>query len=204
MWSSSLAAAFLLLASALGGCSGADRDLERPSSLVRGDRRQSPSRRASAARPREDEEKSPFASDRLGLGEASERARQEHTNAHSSEGLQVDGYGHPACAPLTPAQRRACPLLVVPWSSISTLAGGVELAAPPQGHLEQLQWMVTCHIAFGREHGRGACPLHVRGVSAATLIDRHGVRLRILTSEPSQVVELQQRVKRLVPARGRR
>jgi hypothetical protein len=193
-------ACWLLLAWAgVCACSGArDRHIDRPPSLVSGDRRQSPSRRASAERPREDEEKSVFAADRLHVGEASERARREHTNEHSAQGLTVDGYPHPACAPLTASERRACPLLAVAWTSLKLVPGGVELAASSVRHPDRLHRMVVCHVAFGREHATRQCPLHVPGTQAAIRVGPGGVSLSILAREPAQTAELQRRVKQVV------
>ena len=139
-----------------------------------------------------------FAADRLYVGEASERARREHTNEHSAQGLTVDGYPHPACAPLTAAERRACPLLVVPWTALTLVSGGVELTAPSPRHPDQLHRMVVCHVAFGREHATRQCPLHVPGVQAAIRVGPRGVSLTILARSPAQTAELQRRVKQVV------
>ena len=142
-----------------------------------------------------------FAADRLYLGEASERARREHTNEHSAQGLTVDGYPHPACAPLSPAERRACPLLVVPWRSLKLVSGGVELTAPLPRQPAQLQRMVACHVAFGRDHATRQCPLHVPGAQATMRVTAQDVSLTVLAPAPSQVAELQRRAKQVVQPR---
>jgi len=139
-----------------------------------------------------------FAADRLYVGEASERARREHTNEHSAQGLTVDGYPHPACAPLSAAERRACPLLAVPWRSLTLVPGGVELTGPSPQDSGQLHRMVACHVAFGREHASRQCPLHVPGAQAAMRVGPAGVSLSILARDVAGVAEVQRRVKQVV------
>jgi hypothetical protein len=182
----------VLVALGLGACAS-------KGSIFRGDRQQSGSRRSSAARPQIGDEEGTLETDRFGVAEAMERDRRAHANEHSGQALKLDAFSHPACAPLTDEDRRACPLTAVRWSKTEIVEGGVELVGAAHRKLDRLHWMVTCHIVFGRTHpSADTCPLHVANVRALTRVKGSEVRLRILTEGRAQVEELRRRVKRLV------
>ena len=67
---------------------------------------------------------------------------------------------------------------------------------PP--HPEVLQRMVACHVAFGRDHATGQCPLHVAGVQAAMRVSAQGVSLTITARDSSQTAELQRRARQVI------
>ncbi len=57
---------------------------------------------------------------------------------------------------------------------------------------------ILCHIAFGRGRKvKDKCPLHVEGVRAITQVGEEVFVLRLETSQPAEVGELQTRAKDL-------
>lgn len=188
------AAALLLL-----GCAGDKTpppEPEQESSLWRGDRENSPSRRTSEERPKPwEEQTSPLGTDRMALDELADRRRRRHAEAHSRQDLRLESFSHPACDALRPEQRKGCPMLFPGWTKMREVEGGIALEAPsvPPNYRMQL----LCHIAFGAAgSGETSCPLHVPGVRARLATDPRGTTL-VLTAPPSQLEELRRRVQQL-------
>jgi hypothetical protein len=174
--------------------------LREEGSMLRGSRRPSKSHKASDNRPHPwQDEHGVFESDRFRIEPYIERRRAAHREEHAKQVLVMETFSHPACHGLKAAQRRACPLLDVRWSSTREVSGGLALVVPQsavQGRL--LHRRVVCHIAFGKVHAT-TCPLHLPKVRAATAVRGENVVLTIVTDDPSQVKPLRDGLRELIP-----
>lgn len=112
----------------------------------------------------------------------------------------MESFSHPACEGLAPELRRTCPFTSRKWRAVKELPHGVELRTKGKFQGEpgrSLRLQILCHIAFGRGEDGDDCPLHVAGLRANTQIDDDAFVLRLETSRPDRVGELQDKAKDL-------
>ncbi len=186
-----------------GACSSSGQvPVEHKGSMLQGDRRESAERRTSKNRPRPwDDGHGPHETDRLGVGSARAHRQEEHLRHHQTQSDHMVSFSHPACEELTTRLKSACPFTTRKWTIVRTLEHGVEFKT--KGKFKgrpgrTLRRQILCHIAFGRgREVKDKCPLHVEGVRAITHVREDVFVLRLETSPPAEVGELQTRAKDL-------
>jgi len=189
---------------------GCDKNKNQPedplrTSMVRGDRRQSGSKKASDNRPMPYERlHGPLQSSRMEIDVYMARRMAAHEESHGRRSLSMQSFSHPACSGLSSQQRTSCPLSEYSWRNVREVSGGVTVESQSVGEqLRTLRWRVLCHMAHGRTlEDKESCPLHLPGLRSRVeqkMVEEKGqvVLLHLLVGDKVVLEKLRSMVRKL-------